>query len=272
MTTEHQRPSPRNKPVSLFVTCIVDALYPRTGIAVVEVLEHLGLTLRFPLAQTCCGQPGFNSGFHDDARRVARQFLRAFADAEVIVTPSGSCAAMLRHYYPQLFADDPVWRERALQAAAITWEFSEFLVDGLGLADLGARLAPTRVAFHDACHGLRGLGLHSQARVLARHIEGVTLQEMAGAQQCCGFGGLFSIKMADISNAMLQEKIRTITATPADVFLTGDCSCLTHINGGLARLRHPQRLRHIADLLADGLRPANAPATSAQPANLEEQP
>ena len=266
---ELQRPSPRNKPVSLFVTCIVDALYPRTGVAVVEVLEHLGLDLRFPQAQTCCGQPGFNSGFHDDARRVARQFLRAFADAEVIVTPSGSCAAMLRHYYPQLFAADPVWHERACQAASITWEFSEFLVDGLGICDLGARLAPTRAAFHDACHGLRGLGLQDQARALARNIEGVTLQELEGAQQCCGFGGLFAIKMADISNAMLQEKIHAITSTPADVFLTGDCSCLTHINGGLARQRQPQRLRHIADLLAEGLRPENATALSAGAPDME---
>ena len=266
---ELQRPSPRNKPVSLFVTCIVDALYPRTGVAVVEVLEHLGLDLRFPQAQTCCGQPGFNSGFHDDARRVARQFLRAFADAEVIVTPSGSCAAMLRHYYPQLFADDPVWHDRACQAASITWEFSEFLVDGLGICDLGGRLKPTRVAFHDACHGLRGLGLQDQARALARHIEGVTLQELEGAQQCCGFGGLFAIKMADISNAMLQEKIHAITSTPADVFLTSDCSCLTHINGGLARQRQPQRLRHIADLLAEGLRPENATAMPAGSPDME---
>ena len=266
---ELQRPSPHNKPVSLFVTCIVDALYPCTGVAVVEVLEHLGLAVRFPQAQTCCGQPGFNSGFHDDARRVARQFLRAFADAEVIVTPSGSCAAMLRHYYPQLFAEDPVWHERACQAASITWEFSEFLVDGLGSCDMGARLKPTRAAFHDACHGLRGLGLQDQARALAGHIEGVTLVEMAGAQQCCGFGGLFAIKMADISNAMLQEKIHAIISTPADVFLTGDCSCLTHINGGLARQRQPQRLRHIADLLAEGLRPENATALSAGAPDME---
>ena len=268
---ELQRPSPRNKPVSLFVTCIVDALYPRSGVAVVEVLEHLGLDVRFPQAQTCCGQPGFNSGFHDDARRVGRQFLRAFADAEVIVTPSGSCAAMLRHYYPQLFADDPLWQERALRAASITWEFSEFLVDGIGICDLGARLAPTRVAFHDACHGLRGLGLQGQARALAGSIEGVTLQELKGAQQCCGFGGLFAIKMADISNAMLQEKIQAITSTPADVFLTGDCSCLTHINGGLARQGKPQRLRYIADLLAEGLRHANV-AVPAAATDLEETP
>ncbi len=262
---ELARPSPRNKPVSLFVTCIIDALYPPTGIAVVEVLEHLGLEVRFPQAQTCCGQPGFNAGFHDDARRVARHFLQVFADAEVIVTPSGSCATMLRHYYPQLFAADPVWHERACRAARITWEFSEFLVDGLGISDLGARLAPTRVAFHDACHGLRGLGLRAQARALAGQVEGVTLVEMQGAQQCCGFGGLFAIKLADISNAMLQEKMQAIESTPADVFLTGDCSCLTHINGGLARHRRPQRLRHVADLLAEGLRDAKVAGVAQTP-------
>ena len=165
----------------------------------------------------------------------------------------------------------PLWHERALRAASITWEFSEFLVDGLGICDLGARLAPTRVAFHDACHGLRGLGLQGQARALAGSIEGVTLVEMTGAQQCCGFGGLFAIKMADISNAMLQEKIQAITSTPADVFLTGDCSCLTHINGGLARQGKPQRLRYIADLLAEGLRHANA-AVPAGATDLEETP
>lgn len=266
---EPPRPSPRNKPVSLFVTCIIDALYPPTGIAVVKVLEHLGLEVRFPQAQTCCGQPGFNSGFHDDARRVARHFLRVFADAELIVTPSGSCATMLRHYYPQLFADDPVWGEQARRVAGVTWEFSEFLVDGLGLSELGARLAPTRVAFHDACHGLRGLGLQHQARALAGGIEGVTLVEMEGAQQCCGFGGLFAIKLAEISNAMLREKMQAIEAAPADVFLTGDCSCLTHINGGLARQKRPQRLRHIADLLAEGL-PSAAAVAPGPTANREE--
>ena len=247
------RPSPRYKPVSLFVTCMIDALYPRTDIAVVEVLDHLGVEVRFPMAQTCCGQPAFNSGFWDDAREVARQFLRAFADAEVIVTPSGSCATMVRHYYPQLFENDPVWRSRAHRAASITWEATEYLVDGLGVTDLGAKLPPTRVAFHDACHGLRGLGLKDQARQLASHIEGVSIHEMSGAEQCCGFGGLFAVKMAPISNAMLQEKIQSIEAVNVDVILTGDSSCMTHINGGLSRQGKTIRTMHIMDLLAQGL-------------------
>jgi len=148
--TELLRPSPRFKPVSLFITCIVDMIYPQTGISVVEILEHLGVDVRFPQAQTCCAQPAFNSGFQDEARAVARQFLTAFADAEVIVAPSGSCASMVQHYYPELFKDDPVWFERATWAASITWEFTEYLVDGLGITDLGAALPPTRVSFHDA--------------------------------------------------------------------------------------------------------------------------
>ena len=252
--TEDLRPSPKYKPVSLFVTCIVDAIYPKTGVSVVEILEHLGIEVRFPMAQTCCSQTAFNAGFWDDARAVAKQFLRAFEGAEVIVTPSGSCATMIRHYYKDLFKDDPEWRDRASWAANITWELTEYLVDGLGITDLGAKLPPTRVAFHDACHGLRGLGLKNQARTLVENIDGVTIREMQGADQCCGFGGLFAVKMADISGAMLKEKIEHIEASEADVILTGDCSCMTQINGGLSRQGSQHRAMYIADLLAEGLR------------------
>lgn len=251
--TEDLRPSPKYKPVSLFVTCIVDAIYPRTGVSVVQILEHLGVEVRFPLAQTCCGQPAYNSGFWEDAKTVARQFLRAFEGAEVIVTPSGSCATMVRHYYPSLFQDDPEWRDRANWAANITWEFTEYLVDGLGVTDLGAKVEPTTVAFHDACHGLRGLGLHDQARKLVAQVEGVTIAEMNDADRCCGFGGLFAVKMAEISGAMLKEKVQNIEASPAQVILTGDCSCLTQINGGLSRAESAHRAQYIADFLAQGL-------------------
>jgi L-lactate dehydrogenase complex protein LldE len=248
------RPSPRYKPVSLFVTCIIDMIYPQTGISVVEILDHLGIEVRFSQAQTCCGQPAFNAGFQGDARRVARQFLTAFADAEVIVTPSGSCASMVRHYYPELFKDDPEWRERALWAADITWEFSEYLVDGLGVTDLGAALPPTRVAFHHACHGYRLLGLDQQAVALAAHVEGVTVTDLEEADQCCGFGGLFSVKMPDISGAMLRDKVRCIASADADVILTGDASCLTQMNGGLSRAGSERRVLHIAEFLARGLK------------------
>lgn len=251
--SDELRPSPRYKPVSLFVTCIVDMVYPHTGISVVKILEHLGVEVRFPLAQTCCGQVGFNSGFWEDARVVAKQFLTAFADAEVIVCPSGSCASMVQHYYPELFKDDPEWRERAEWASAITWELTEYLVDGLGVTDLEAKLPPTKVAFHDACHGLRLIGLKDQARELASNIEGVTVTELHRCDQCCGFGGLFAVKMPEISNAMLEDKVKNIEASEADVIITGDASCLTQMNGGLSRQDASKRVIHIADLLARGL-------------------
>jgi L-lactate dehydrogenase complex protein LldE len=248
------RPSPRYKPVSLFVTCIVDMIYPGTGVSVVEILDHLGIDVRFPQAQTCCGQPAFNAGFQGDAREVAKQFLRAFADADVIVTPSGSCASMVAHYYPELFQDDPEWYDRALWAASITWEFTEYLVDGLGITDLGAALPPTKVAFHHACHGYRLLHLDHQSEALLEEVEGVTVCDMKGTDQCCGFGGLFAVKMPDVSGAMLNDKMNAIAATDADLIVTGDASCLTHINGGLSRASSGKRVIHIADLLAQGLK------------------
>ncbi len=252
--SDELRPSPRYKPVSLFVTCIVDMIYPHTGISVVEILEHLGVEVRFPAAQTCCAQPAFNSGYWDDAREVAKQFLTAFAGAEVIVCPSGSCASMVRHYYPELFKDDPEWLPQAEWAANITWEFTEYLVDGLGVTDLDASLPPTKVAFHDACHGLRLMHLKNQARTLAGNVEGVTVSELNKCDQCCGFGGLFAVKMPEISNAMLEDKIKNIDASEADVIITGDASCLTQMNGGLSRANDSKRVIHIADLLARGLK------------------
>ena len=248
------RPSPLYKPVSLFVTCIVDMIYPHTGVSVVEILEHLGVEVRFPLNQTCCGQMAFNAGFQDDARAVARQFLTAFADAEVIVAPSGSCASMVRHYYPELFKDDPTWRDRAQWAADITWEFTEYLVDGLGITDIGAALPPTKVAFHHACHGYRLLHLDHQAQALASAVDGVTITDLPRADQCCGFGGLFAVKMPEISGAMLEEKVENIERADADVIVTGDASCLTQMNGGLSRSESGKRVVHIADLLARGLK------------------
>ena len=249
-----KRESPIGKPVSLFVTCMIDMLYPETGLSVVRILEHLGIEVGFPMAQTCCGQPGFNAGYRNEARQVAKQFLKAFADAQLIVTPSGSCAAMVRHEYPTLFADDPELLASAQRMAAITWEFSEFLVDGLGITDLNARLKqPQSFAFHDACHGLRLLGLKEAGRTLVQNIENATIQELKECDTCCGFGGLFSVKMADVSGAMLERKVENITACPAQTILTGDVSCMTQMNGGLARQKSGKRVRHIADLLADAL-------------------
>lgn len=248
-----ERPSPVGKPVSLFVTCIADALFPHTGMSVVRLLEHLGLTVRFPLAQTCCGQPAFNSGYWKEARQVARQFLRAFDDADVVVAPSGSCVAMVRHEYPRLFEGDPDL-PRAERLASVTWEFTEFLVDGLGIEDLGLRLPARRTfAFHDACHGLRILGLRSAARALLGRVENAIIEDLPNEEECCGFGGLFSVKMPAISGAILQRKVEAIEACRADTIVLGDLSCMMQINGGLARHGSRKRARHIADVLAEGL-------------------
>lgn len=257
-----ERESPKGKKVSLFVTCIVDMIYPQTGMSVVDVLEHLNIPVDFPTGQTCCGQPAFNSGYQNDARNVARQFLRAFHEAEVIVTPSGSCCAMVRHEYPSLFADDPIWLPLAERAAAKTWEFTEYLVDGLGIDDLGAKLpAPQSFAIHDACHGLRLLGLGSAARTLLGNIENATICDLDEHDVCCGFGGLFSVKMGNVSNGMLQTKIQHIEDSTATTILTGDASCLTQMNGGLSRQGASKRVRHIAEVLAEGVRGADNDAS-----------
>ncbi len=250
-----ERESPQGKRVSLFVTCIVDMIYPQTGMSVVEILEHLNLEFDFPMEQTCCGQPGFNSGYRKDAKTVAIQFLKAFKDAEVIVTPSGSCSAMVRHEYPTLFADDPEWLPIAERVASITWEISEFLVKGLGVEDLGACLPQSQTfAFHDACHGLRLLDLGESARKLVDHVENAQVVELEEADVCCGFGGLFSVKMPDVSNAMLTQKMSCINACSAHSIITGDASCLTQMNGGLSRQGSSKRVVHVADVIAEGLK------------------
>ena len=258
-----ERPSPRGKKVSLFVTCIVDMIYPQTGMSVVKILDHLGIEVEFPQAQTCCGQPAFNSGYRKDAKAVAIQFLTASEGAELIVMPSGSCCAMVRHEYPTLFADDPQWKDKAERVASITWEFSEYLVDGLGIEDINARLSePKSFAFHDACHGLRLLGLGKSARKLLGNVENAEINELTECDVCCGFGGLFSVKMPEVSNAMLQKKIANINASDAQSIVTGDASCLTQMNGGLSRQESPKRVQHIADVLASGLPNENEGQTS----------
>lgn len=234
---------------------MVDMLAPQTGMSVVEVLEHLGVTVEFPAAQTCCGQPAFNAGYRDESRQVARHFIDTFRHAELIVTPSGSCAAMVRREYPHLFADDPARRADAERLAAITWEFTEFIVDGLGITDLQARLPqPQTIACHHACHGLRLLGLKEAAETLLDNTENVTRQPWQDDETCCGFGGLFSVKMADVSGAMLRKKLAHIADSGAACIVTGDISCLTHMNGGLAKQGQRPSVRHIADVLADGIR------------------
>lgn len=249
------RESPKGKPVSLFVTCLVDLLFPESGMSVVQVLENLGVEVQFPEEQTCCGQPAYNGGYQQEAKEVGRQFLKAFKDAQVIVTPSGSCATMVRQEYLNLFADDAQWLPIAQRISAITWEFSEFIVDGLGITELKARLPEKQIfAFHDSCHGLRHLGLGESARSLVGNTENALIEELEGHETCCGFGGLFSVKMADISGAMLENKINHIVASAAQTVISGDVSCMMHINGGLERQGSNKRVRYIADVLAEGLR------------------
>jgi L-lactate dehydrogenase complex protein LldE len=250
-----ERESPKGKRVSFFVTCIMDMIYPDTGMAVVDILEHLGVEVDFPATQTCCGQPGFNSGYQRESKQVAKQFLRAFKDAEVIVTASGSCGAMVRHEYPTLFADDPEWSALATKMAAITWEITEFIVEGLGITDLKLRLPQKKTfAFHDACHGLRILGLGDHGRTLVENIDNAVVVDLNECDVCCGFGGLFSVKMPDVSNAMLAKKIVNINASSAETIITSDVSCMTQMNGGLSRQNSPKRVCHIADVLAEGLK------------------
>jgi L-lactate dehydrogenase complex protein LldE len=250
-----ERESPKGKKVSLFVTCMVDMLYPCTGMAAVDILKHLDIPMEFPAGQTCCGQPAFNVGYHNQARQVAKQLIKAFKNSELIVTPSGSCAAILRHEYPKLFADDPALLPEAERIASITWEFNEYLVDGLGITDLHSSLSqPTKVAFHEACHGLRTLGLKEAGHTLIGNVGNVTVLDWDNSEICCGFGGLFSVKMPDVSGAMLAKKLDAINHSGADYIVTGDVSCLTHMNGGLEKQGKAPIVRHIVDVLAESIR------------------
>lgn len=255
-----ERASPKGKKVSLFVTCMIDMIYPQTGMSVVQILEHLGIEVEFPMAQTCCGQPGFNAGYSAEAKTVAKQTIRAFENAEVVVVPSGSCGAMVRHEYPTLFNDDTEeWQQRAYRMASITWEFTEFLVDGLGISDLNLTLEkPETFAFHDACHGLRLLGLGDAARTLVSNMDNATLEPLQENDVCCGFGGLFSVKMPTVSNGMLDKKVNFINESEATTIITGDVSCLTQMNGGLSRQKSPKQVKHVADVLAQGLKKGEA--------------
>lgn len=254
MITATKRLPVQGKVVSLFITCMVDTLYPQTGFATVALLKHLGLTIDFPLGQTCCGQPAYNAGYRREASQVAKQFITAFQDAELIVTPSGSCAAMIRHEYPRLFAHEPKLQAECERLASITWELSEFIVAGLGITNLQARLpAPKTVAIHHACHGLRQLGLGAASKTLLQNLGNATLVPWEDGETCCGFGGLFSVKMADVSGAILGKKMNKIEERAVDFIVTGDVSCLTHINGGLTKQGKRPSVRHIADVLAEGL-------------------
>jgi L-lactate dehydrogenase complex protein LldE len=241
---DHQK-----RDVTLFVPCLVDSLYPEVGEAVVALLQGQGVTLTYPVDQTCCGQPAFSAGYRTAATAAARRFIRIFGAATVIVSPSGSCVNMVRNHYTELFADDPHWHSRAQQTAGRTFEFSEYLVDVLGLDDLGARF-DGRITYHDSCHLLRRLGIAAQPRKLLSRVRGATFVEMKDADCCCGFGGSFALKYADISAAMTRDKVTHILATNADAVVGCDVGCLMNIQGLLSRMQAPVKTLHIAQLLA----------------------
>jgi L-lactate dehydrogenase complex protein LldE len=235
--------------VTLFVTCIVDQIYPNVGMAAADLLLAQGLDVDVPAGLTCCGQMAYNSGFREDAAAVAARTLDLLRGSSPIVMPSGSCAAMLRHSYAELF-DGTRYAALAAATAARTFELSEFLVDELGVTDVGARFNG-RLTYHDACHGLRWLDLGPQARTLLAHVAEAETVPLDGCDQCCGFGGLFAVKHAPISAAMLDRKLAAIEAAAADVVVTADVSCMTQIAGGLSRRGSAIRARHLAEVLAN---------------------
>ena len=236
--------------VQLFVTCIVDTLYPEVGEAVVRVLQRAGANVDFPMGQTCCGQPAFNAGLRAQARPMAEHTIRVFENAPgAVVIPSGSCAGMVRHGYLELFDGDPIWLPRARSLAERTYELTEYLVDVLRVTDLGARLHG-KLAYHSSCHLLREIGVVHQPRALLASLHESELVELPGAAECCGFGGVFSVEHPEISAAMLERKIANIDESGADWVVSCDCGCITHINGGLSRVGKPTRAVHIAQVLA----------------------
>lgn len=239
--------------VSLFITCLGDSYFPRAAIAAVKVLEHLGCSVDFPAAQTCCGQPMFNNGFPDEARGLAARMVRVLARSERVVTVSGSCAAMIRDYYPGLFDGDPPARRSAEELAARTFEFSEFLTGQLrvDLRAMGARWGGS-TTYHYSCH-LRGLGVKSQATDLLSQIEGVTFTPLGSPEQCCGFGGTFATKYPDISGAMVRDKVADIKATGAATIVSSEPGCTMNIQGACRRYGCDISFRSLPELIAESL-------------------
>lgn len=248
---------------SLFVTCIIDQLYPDVGESTVRVLRQLGVDLDFPTAQTCCGQPAFNSGFWSEAKPLARRNIDLLQTDEYVVVPSGSCASMMRVFYAELFHDEPQMQNRVASLASRTFELSEFIVDVLGVTDFSPFAAndeskPTRkITYHEGCHLRRELDARAQPRALLESLPGVELVEMRQSEVCCGFGGAFSVKYPEISGAMLDDKLRFSADTGADAVTACDSSCLMHIGGGLRKQGMPIQALHIAQLLDERMKPSD---------------
>lgn len=251
-----------NSSIQLFTTCIIEAVRPQAGMAVVNLLERFGVEVQYPKGQTCCGQPAYNAGMWDDARAMARHTIDVLSRSDVpIVMPSGSCADMIVHHYPEILASDPKYGSLAESIASRTYEFSQFVVDVL-YTDVppGGDVPPERlydapehrrVAYHPSCHLLRGLGVTKAPRKLLAQVENIEVVDLHGVEECCGFGGLFAVKMSDISGAMLKRKLDAIENSGAQVVVGCDVSCLLHIGGGLHRRGSKIETCHLAELLAN---------------------
>jgi L-lactate dehydrogenase complex protein LldE len=235
--------------VALFVTCLVDLFRPSVGFAAVKLLQEAGCAVVLPDAQTCCGQPAFNTGDRKTTTKLAKRVIETLDGFEHVTLPSGSCAGMIRQHYPELFESDPEWKVRAEELAGRTWELTSFLTDVLGVTEVRTRLEGT-ATFHDSCHGLRELGIREQPRKMLGSVDGLEVKEMPASEACCGFGGAFCVKYPDISVRMVAEKARNIDATGADMVLGGDLACLMNIAGYLRRQGSTVRVLHIAEVLA----------------------
>jgi L-lactate dehydrogenase complex protein LldE len=233
--------------VALMITCLGDTLFPEAGVATVRLLRRLGVAVEFPPAQTCCGQPHFNSGYHDHTRDLARHTIAAFDNGLPVVTPSGSCAAMVKLEYPELFHDDPAWRARAEDLAGRTRELSDFVVNVLGVEDVGARF-PAKVTYHMACH-LRGLRVLTEPERLLRRVRDLEYVPLERSDECCGFGGSFAVRFPGISGAMVSDKAAFVERTGADVVVATDAGCLMNIAGCLRRRGSRVRALHLAQVL-----------------------
>ncbi|MEE4565799.1 (Fe-S)-binding protein [Paenibacillus polymyxa] len=240
--------------VSLFITCLSDAIYPKVGEAMARLLARYGVELEFPKMQTCCGQPSYNSGYWDETRAAAKTILKAFNNSDFVVAPSGSCTYMIHHYL-ELFKDEPEWLESARRLEQKTYEFTQFMVQVLGVTDVGASF-PHTVTYHPSCHGTRLLGVKEEPMKLLGSVKGLQLVPLPFAEDCCGFGGTFAVKMPDISGAMVTEKVDHIRETEAEVLVGLDMACLMNIAGNLRYRKEPVRVMHLAELLYEGVKHA----------------
>ncbi len=239
----------QNQKVALFVTCLVDLMRPAVGFATVKLLEDAGCEVVVPEAQTCCGQPAFNAGDVEDAKAIARNVIEVFAGFDYVVLPSGSCGGTIRVHYREMFEDDPQWLAKAEDLARRTYELTTFLNDVLKTGPIAGTF-PAATAYHDSCSGLRELKIFAQPRALLAGVDGLELREMADAEACCGFGGLFCVKYPEISEKMVDAKVDAVLATGADTLLGGDMGCLMNIAGRLQRRGASVKVRHVAEVLA----------------------